>query len=199
MSSAPVLSSPEVEAILSRPAHLLYPEERFIPVEEYLTSSYRPDMDYVNGHLEVRNLGEYEHGQLQLALLSLFNERAKEWKTRVAPETRLQVKADRFRVPDVMVLSRTKEKPKRIVRTPPLLCIEILSPEDTFLRIQQRTADYLEMGVPNAWIFDPNDLGRVFVYEDGKGRWITEGTLEIMGTPISIDLKEIADRLNDQD
>ncbi|WP_263413337.1 Uma2 family endonuclease [Terriglobus aquaticus] len=197
MSSAPVMSSPEVEAILSRPAHLLYPEERYVAVEEYLTSSYRPDMDYVDGHLEVRNLGEYEHGQLQLVLLSIFNEHAKEWSIRVAPETRLQVTADRFRIPDVMVLSRTEEKPKRIVRTPPLLCIEILSPEDTFLRIQKRTADYLEMGVPHAWIFDPNDLGRVFVYENGQGRWVADRVLQIAGTEIRINLDEVAERLED--
>ncbi len=63
---------------------MLYDEERHVGVEEYLTSSYRPDMDYVDGHLEVRNLGEYEHGQLQLVLLSMFHERAREWNIRVA-------------------------------------------------------------------------------------------------------------------
>ena len=49
------------------------------------------------------------------------------------PEQRVQVRRDRFRVPDVRVLT---EKPEghfghRIVTRPPLLCIEILSPEDT--------------------------------------------------------------------
>ncbi len=197
MATAPVISTPEVEAILSRPAELLYEEERYVPIEEYLTSSYRPDMDYVNGHLEVRNWGEYEHGQLQRVLLAIFNEHMKDWNIRVAPETRLQVKADRFRIPDLMILSRAEAKPKRIVRTAPLLCIEILSPEDTFLRIQKRTADYLEMGVPHAWIFDPNDLGRVFVYENGQGRWFTDRILLVTDSPIQIDLDEVAGRLEE--
>ncbi len=107
------------------------------------------------------------------------------------------MKADRFRVPDLMILSRAEEKPKRIVRTPPMLCIEILSPEDTFQRIQKRTADYLEMGVPLAWIFDPHDLKRVFVYEEGQGRWVDDRVLTVAGSAIALDLDQIEARLDD--
>lgn len=194
MATAPVISTQEVEAILSRPAHLLYDEERSLSVTEYLRSAYRPDMDYVDGHLEVRNLGEYEHGQLQRILIGIFDAHAKEWNIRIAPETRLQVKAERFRVPDLMILSRTDEKPIRIVRTPPLLCVEILSPEDNFLRIQKRMLDYVEMGVRHGWALDPNDLSRVMVFEGDRQRWITERVLTILDSPIRIDLDEVAER-----
>ena len=37
-----------------------------IPVEVYLTSVYRPDCDYVDGEVLERNLGENDHGRLQV-------------------------------------------------------------------------------------------------------------------------------------
>ena len=46
-------------------AHFL--SERLVPVEEYLGTSYRPDCDYVDGRIEERNFGEYEHSKIQRA------------------------------------------------------------------------------------------------------------------------------------
>ena len=37
-----------------------------VPVEEYLRTSYDPDMDYVDGVLVERHVGERGHGRLQL-------------------------------------------------------------------------------------------------------------------------------------
>jgi len=68
-------------------------------------------------------------------------------------EVRLQVTPTRFRIPDVMVLSSDAPR-EEIVRTPPLLCIEILSPEDRMSRIMERVRDYFQIGVPVCWIID---------------------------------------------
>ena len=38
---------------------------------------------------------------------------------------------------------------------PPLLCVEVLSPEDTMQRTRERVRDFLEMGVPAVWVVDP--------------------------------------------
>jgi hypothetical protein len=37
-----------------------------IPVGEYLSSDYEPDVDFVEGELEERHLGEKDHAKLQL-------------------------------------------------------------------------------------------------------------------------------------
>jgi Uma2 family endonuclease len=124
-----------------------------IPVEVYLTSVYRPDCDYVDGEVLERTLGEREHSYVQAALGSYFFTRRKTWNIEVYPEQRVQVRANRFRIPDLcVVLSGTKEK---IFTTPPFLCIEILSPEDRMSRVWERIHDYFEMGVPNVWVLDP--------------------------------------------
>jgi Uma2 family endonuclease len=124
-----------------------------IPVEDYLATVYRPDCDYVDGEVQERNLGERDHGRLQLKLGAYFLARQKQWNTYVIVEQRVQVKPGRFRVPDVcVVLGGTEEQ---ILTRPPFLCIEILSPEDRMSRIQERIDDYFAMGVAHVWVVDP--------------------------------------------
>ena len=43
-----------------------------ISLDTYLTTSYEPDMDYVDGLLEDRNVGEYGHNIVQRAILIWF-------------------------------------------------------------------------------------------------------------------------------
>ncbi len=124
-----------------------------ISVEEYLATSYRPDCDYVDGEVVERNLGELDHGWLQGVLFAYFFARRRQWNIMVVPELRVQVKATRFRIPDLcVILGKTDEQ---ILTKPPFLCIEILSPEDRMKRVKERVTDYLEMGVPYVWVLDP--------------------------------------------
>ena len=46
--------------------------ETIVPIEEYLSTTYRPDVDYVEGRLEDRNRGEKEHGELQARIWHLL-------------------------------------------------------------------------------------------------------------------------------
>jgi hypothetical protein len=43
-----------------------------ISVEEYLKTSYRPDVDYVDGHIEERHPGEKTHGETLFRLTALL-------------------------------------------------------------------------------------------------------------------------------
>jgi Uma2 family endonuclease len=124
-----------------------------IPVEVYLTSVYRPDCDYVDGEVLERNLGGRKHSQIQMALGAYLFARRKDLQIEVYPEQRVQVKPNRYRIPDLcVVLGSTTEE---IFTQPPFLCIEILSPEDRISRVWERIHDFFEMGVPNVWIVDP--------------------------------------------
>jgi Uma2 family endonuclease len=125
-----------------------------ISVEEYLATSYEPDCDYVEGRIEERNLGEFDHSSLQTAVAVYFGSRQKQLGITVVVEQRVQVSPRRFRIPDVcVVLGKNTEQ---IFRKPPFLCIEILSPEDRMKRVQERIDDYLAMGVAYVWVFDPS-------------------------------------------
>ncbi len=43
-----------------------------VSVKEYLNTSYRPDCDYVDGHVVERNLGELDHSDLQTEIAFFF-------------------------------------------------------------------------------------------------------------------------------
>src|ERR1700722_4468398 len=119
-----------------------------ISVTEYLNTTYRPDRDYVNGEVLERNLGEYEHSRPQMRIGAYFYNREKEWRIRVVPEQRVQVKLNRFRIPDVCVV--LEDSPvESIFRHPPFICIEILSKDDSFKSVIDRLEDYVAMGVEN--------------------------------------------------
>src|ERR1035438_3525486 len=106
------------------------PTGEFVSIWEYLSTSYRPDCDYVDGVVVERNLGEYDHSRLRGEVMVYLHVRRKEWGIRVFPSARVQVSPTRFRVPDVCVVKG--EPTEQIFRTPPFICIEILSPEDRF-------------------------------------------------------------------
>ena len=57
-------------------------------------------------------------------------------------------------MPDVTVVSLPQPQ-EVIITAPPLLCIEILSKEDTMEDLQERIDDYLLFGVPHLWIISP--------------------------------------------
>ena len=158
-----------------------------IPVEEYLATTYRPDCDYVDGKVEERNLGEFEHATIQAEIVYWFRQHAGEWNIRVLPEQRLQVSATRFRVPDVMVLERNQPVEKVFIAAP-LLIVEILSPKDTINSMRDRIHDYLTMGVQHIWLLDPITREAFRCTANGFEK---AAELAISGTPLTLPLPEI--------
>lgn len=124
-----------------------------VTIQEYLSTVYETDCDYVDGEVQERNVGTFDHSRLQLALAAYFYARRKEWGVCVVPEQRVQVSPTRFRVPDVCVVLGTPTT--QIFLEPPFICIEILSPDDRISRMNEKIADYLGFGVPYVWIVDP--------------------------------------------
>src|SRR5580704_3769138 len=125
-----------------------------VSVEEYIGTSYRPDCDYVEGLLVERNAGQQDHSNLQGEVFAWFRERRSALRIKAFPRQRIQVAKRRFRVPDICVLRLPVPK-EQIFTEPPYICVEILSPDDTFPKLQERLDDYLFVGVPNIWVLDP--------------------------------------------
>ena len=124
-----------------------------ISLNEYLSTIYDPDCEYVDGELLERNVGESDHSGIQGIIFAILYSQRREYGIHVFPELRVQVAARRYRIPDICV---TTHKVKgRILREPPFLCIEVLSPEDRAIRIETKIDDYLAFGVKHIWIVDP--------------------------------------------
>jgi len=75
-----------------------------------------------------------------------------------------------------------------VIVNPPLLVVEILSPDDTYAETQLRATDYLRMGVPCVWIIDPTSrTGRQCIGD----AWTAGDTLAVPGTEIQVSLLQI--------
>jgi Uma2 family endonuclease len=164
------------------------PTRTLISVEEYLASSYRPDCDYVDGHIEERNLGERPHSRLQGRLYAALD-RQVPLGAEVLLEMRVQVRPSRYRVPDLCVAVDGSDEP--ILTNPPFLCIEILSPEDRMPRIKERVQDFVALGVPYVWVLDPQTK-QAYAATAAEGlREVTTGILATTNPAFEISLAEI--------
>ena len=157
--------------------------------EEYLSTSYRPDCDYVDGVVLERNLGEKDHSKLQGALLGYLYSRRKEWGIHVFPEQRVQVRRTRFRVPDLCIVAGA-EPAEQIFTKPPFIYIEILSKDDTMTQMQERIDDYLQFGVGHVWLIDPRTR-RAYDFTIEGMREAKDGNLRTQNPEIIVPLAEI--------
>ena len=161
-----------------------------IPLQEYLAKNYRPDREYVDGEIRERNVGKYEHARIQALLAAWFIQHEKVWGAQVVTEQRVRVSPTRVRIPDVTLLP-VSPQPDVIVE-PPLLIIEILSPEDSYSDTQERAQDYRSMGVETIWIIDPKTrTGRMC----SGSEWVESARLEVRQTPFYVDLPDIFSQL----
>jgi Uma2 family endonuclease len=160
-----------------------------VPLTEYLNTSYRPDCDYLEGELLERNVGEWDHARLQMLLSRYLSNREKQLGILVVPEQRVQVKARRFRVPDITVLAGPRPA-GGIITDPPFLCIEILSPGDRVVEMQDRIRDYLDFGVRHVWLIDPR-TGLTFVHTPDSVQEIRNGILTTKDPDIRVSLFEL--------
>jgi Uma2 family endonuclease len=146
-----------------------------VSLEEYLNSSFRPDCDYVDGEVQERLWGEWDHSRAQGETLFRLCNRYPGLRRRVLPSLRVRVKPTRVRVPDICILAEDAPE-EQVVTFPPILCIEILSPEDRMTRFMAKLDDYAEMGVPVAWVIDPR-RHRAWIATPGILAEATDGIL----------------------
>ncbi len=164
-----------------------------ISLDEYLSTIYDPDREYVDGELIERNMGEPDHSGLQMSVAAWLFSRRKQLGIHVFPELRVQVAATRYRIPDIAVI--TTRIQGRVLRKPPLLCIEILSPEDRASRLEDKIDDYLRFGVAHIWVIDPRQRRAWSYTSEGKREAVS--VLSIPDPKIELPLSELFSELEE--
>lgn len=160
-----------------------------VPLEEYLETTYRPDRDWIDGELKERNMGETKHAAIQGFLVRVCGNNGTLWKVRVLPEQRVQTSVRHYRIADVCLV-RVETGYEPIIRTAPLLCVEILSRDDRMTDIQERVDDYTGMGVDTVWVIDPRRRKAYQASADGVMRQVSD-ELTVPGTAILIPIAEM--------
>src|SRR5947208_6084731 len=135
--------------------------QTLISVEEYLSASYDPDVEYVDGLLVERNVGDWLHSLVQSNLI--FALRSKYPRVYVVPELRSQTRATRYRLPDVCVLLAAPKT--KYLLDAAFLAIEILSEDDRMSKMMEKLEEYDRKDVPNIWLIDPR-LRKLAVYSN---------------------------------
>jgi Uma2 family endonuclease len=157
-----------------------------VSIEQYQSTSYDPDCDYVDGELEDRNVGRKSHAKAQSKLDRLLGARYP--SLFVVVEQRIRVSATRYRVPDVCAL--LAEPDEEVFTEPPFLCIEVLSPEDRAGRIERKIADYLKFGVRYVWVIDPRTR-EAFIHTTTGMHTVEDGLLRTIDPDLAVPLAEI--------
>lgn len=168
-----------------------------IKLEEYLHTAYHPDCDFVDGHLEERNMGGTRHARLQMQLGHWFIVHEQEWNVRVMSELRTRVSSTRIRLPNVTVANYDSalNEEEEVRTTPPLIAIEILSPDDRINRVVVRLKDFLNMGIPHVWLLDP--VERVaFIYTHAGLKLVEELIIAVPESPVFLDLQNLFSTLD---
>ena len=155
--------------------------------EDYLTTVYEPDCEFEDGVLIERNTGEQDHSWLEAALAAYFFRRRSAWKIEVYTEQRHCVRPGKYMLPDVCVVSQPRPSEKVFSR-PPLIWVEILSPEDKPIKVNDKIRQLLEFGVPNIWVIDPETF-EAEVHTPSGSRKVEDGVLRAEGTGIEVPLK----------
>ncbi|CAN5720462.1 hypothetical protein BH10ACI4_BH10ACI4_24840 [soil metagenome] len=132
---------------------------------------------------------------LQFVLAAIFNANRRSWNVVAGTEIRARVGVNRYRIPDVTVLRRS-DPVEPVTSIPPLVCIEVLSPNDTISRMQERIDDYIRMGVEHVWLIDPLSRKAWVATADGSHHHV-EAEFIVPGTPIRVPLAEAFAELDD--
>ncbi|MGB6941208.1 MAG: Uma2 family endonuclease [Bryobacteraceae bacterium] len=162
-----------------------------VSVEDYLSSSYSPDREYLDGRIVERNLGEKTHSAIQRNLIGWFWDRRKQLPVQAFPEQRVQVSPTRFRIPDVTVV-KSSQVQGEIFTAPPHLCIEILSKDDAMEYMQEKIDDYLRFGVAYVWIINPR-LRKGYIATKAGLFEAESGILRTSDPSIQIPVSELLD------
>jgi Uma2 family endonuclease len=150
-----------------------------VPVEEYLRTTYHPDMEYLEGQLVERHVGEYFHSRLQSLIIGLLLSREPERRFRVFTEQRVKVSdRPRYRIPDICAKALPHQITPILLR--PDLAIEVVSPDDEAAAMLAKIGDYLAAGIPHIWVVDP--YKRTLVEADQNG--IRQPETLVLATPL---------------
>lgn len=136
-----------------------------IPVQEYLHTSF-PDLDreYRDGEVVERSLPDYLHARTQMLLGVFFEALRKRLPVYACSELRVKLRTGLYLIPDVTVF--WPSKPAAIPDSPPLVAIEILSPDDRLAKVREKLEEYKSWGVPHVWLVDPHSR-RLYTCEKG--------------------------------
>jgi Uma2 family endonuclease len=124
-----------------------------ITPEQYLHMTFEYDAEFVHGEIVERPMPNYFHGRIQALITSIFSALRSPHRLYACCGVRMKLPADVYRIPDVAAFVISPEQ--AIPENPPLVVVEILSPDDRHYDLMEKLEEYRTWGVDNIWVVDP--------------------------------------------
>jgi Uma2 family endonuclease len=130
-----------------------------ITPEQYLATHFEREPEFVHGELVEKSLPKKKHARTQQRLCVLLD-RAGYGCT----ELRVKLAHDLYRIPDFALYESEPEG--ELPDTPPLLIIEIASPDDRRRDVEQKLEEYRAWGVAHVWFVEPESK-KLYIWNGG--------------------------------
>ncbi len=156
-----------------------------VSVDEYLRTSYKPACEYRDGVLTQKSWPARKHSLVQSQVLKLVDSFA---GFVACPELTMRLRAGRYLVPDVAVLSRDRIQDPYPTE-PVHLCVDILSPDERLSQVIAKAEECHNWGVPMVWILNPEEQTALEFSPNRLHEVPLDGSLT--ASPISIPVREI--------
>lgn len=125
--------------------------------DEYLHMVFDgPDCEFVDGEVVERAMPDLSHSGCQSRLIEICYELRKIHPLYAFAELRHRLSSQMYRIPDVAIHYGARPT-QSVPSTPPLVAIEIISPDDRYTNIVRKLREYAEWGVPHIWVIDPEE------------------------------------------
>lgn len=123
----------------------------------------KPASEYIDGQIYTKPMPKGKHSRLQIRLATVINQLAEQKKIASAFTELRCTFGGRSIVPDLSVLAwnqipvNEEGEIEDIVSIPPNWTIEILSPEQSSIRVINNILFCLDQGTELGWLIDPNE------------------------------------------
>ena len=126
-------------------------------------SEYEPEI--VRGEVVERAMPDTTHAQLTIQVAFTFQPAVESGALWLGNDLRVRTSAGNLRLVDIIGY-RTRPT-VRLPENPPVVTVEILSPDDRFDDVFEKCEEYRAWGVENVWVVEPR-RHRLCVYRDGE-------------------------------
>ena len=92
-----------------------------------------------------------------------------------------------FRIPDLCLLRETPET--GVVTRPPVVAIEILSPDESAKELSDKIVEYLDFGVEAVWVMDPTKRNGTIYPREGRPRRVEDGMFRY--GPVGVNIRKL--------
>jgi Uma2 family endonuclease len=145
-----------------------------ITAEQYLATHFEREPEFVRGEIVERTLPNLTHGGTQQRLAVHLDPVGY-----CCTEVRMRLTEDVYRIPDVAVFEGAGPAGE-VPCSPPLLVVEVSSPDDRLHDLLQKLEEYRVWGVRHIWLVEP-ELKKFHIYDHGSLREVSRLELAELG------------------